>query len=104
MGFDLSGLLQQYLGSNAPSTNDAQSHFDQVAQNVSPSTLSQGLAAMFHSDQTPSLGHSASRLFGQANSNQQAGMLNQLIAGMGLGGFVLAIKQRWWCGNSLSIG
>ena len=38
---------------------------------------------MFHSDQTPSLGHSASRLFGQANSNQQAGMLNQLIAGMG---------------------
>ena len=37
---------------------------------------------MFHSDQTPSLGHSASQLFGQANSNQQAGMLNQLIADM----------------------
>ena len=47
---------------------------------------------MFHSDQTPSFGQSASQLFGQANSNQQAGMLNQLIAGMGLGGFVLAIK------------
>ena len=37
---------------------------------------------MFHSDQTPSLGHSASQLFGQENPNQQAGMLNQLIAGM----------------------
>ena len=83
MGFDLSGLLQQYLGGNAPSTNDAQAHFDQVAQNASPSTLSQGLAAMFHSDLTPSFGQSASQLFGQANPNQQAGMLNQLIAGMG---------------------
>ena len=82
MGFDLSGLLKQNLG-NAPSTNDAQAHFDQVAQNASPSTLSQGLAAMFHSDQTPSFGQSASQLFGQANPNQQAGMLNQLIAGMG---------------------
>ena len=83
MGFDLSGLLQQYLGGNAPATNDAQAHFDQMAQNASPSTLSQGLAAMFHSDQTPSFGQSASQLFGQANPNQQAGMLNQLIAGMG---------------------
>lgn len=83
MGFDLSGLLQQYLGGNAPSTNDTQAHFDQVAQNASPSTLSQGLAAMFHSDQTPSFGQSAFQLFGQANPNQQAGMLNQLIAGMG---------------------
>ena len=83
MGFDLSGLLQQYLGGNAPSTNDAQAHFDQVAQNASPSALSQGLAAMFHSDQTPSFGQSASQLFGQANPNQQAGMLNQLITGMG---------------------
>ena len=54
-----------------------------MAQNASPSTLSQGLAAMFHSDQTPSFGQSASQLFGQANPNQQAGMLNQLIAGMG---------------------
>ena len=87
MGFDLSGLLQQYLGNNAPFTNDAQSHLDQVAQNASPSTLSQGLAAMFHSDQAPSLVHGASQLFGQANPNQQAGMLNQLIAGMG----------QWFC-------
>ena len=83
MGFDLSGLLQQYLGGSVPSADDAQAHFDQVAQNASPSTLSQGLAAMFHSDQTPSFGQSASQLFGQANPNQQAGMLNQLIAGMG---------------------
>ena len=37
MRFDLSGLLQQYLGGNAPSTNDAQAHFVQVAQNASPS-------------------------------------------------------------------
>lgn len=83
MGFDLGGLLQQYLGGNNPSAADATAHFDQAVQNASPSTVSQGLSAMFHSDQTPPFGQSAAQLFGQANPNQQAGMLNQLIAGMG---------------------
>ena len=63
MGFDLSGLLQKYLGGDAPPTNDAQAHFDQVAQNASPSKLSQGLAAMFHSGKMPSFGQSASQWF-----------------------------------------
>ena len=83
MAFDLGGLLQKYLGGNAPSATDAQAHFDEVAQNSSPSILSQGLSAMFHSDQTPPFSQSASQMFGQANPNQKAGMLNQLIAGMG---------------------
>ena len=82
MAFDLGGLLQKYLGGNAPSATDAQAHFDEVAQNASPSILSQGLSAMFHSDQTPPFSQSASQMFGQANPNQKAGMLNQLIAGM----------------------
>ena len=83
MAFDLGGLLQKYLGGNAPSATDAQAHFDEVAQNASPSILSQGLSAMFHSDQTPPFSQSASQMFSQANPNQKAGMLNQLIAGMG---------------------
>ena len=77
MGFDLSGLLQQYLDGNAPSTNDAQAQFDQVAQNASPSTLSQGLATMFHSIQTPSFGQSAYQLFGkQILTNKLAYSIN----------------------------
>ena len=83
MVFDLGGLLQKYLGGISPSATDAQAHFDEVAQNASPSILSKGLSAMFHSDETPPFGQSASQMFGQANPNQKAGMLNQLIAGMG---------------------
>lgn len=82
MGFSLSGLLQQYLGGNASSAETPE-HFEQAAQGASPSVVSQGLSAMFHSDQTPPFAQMASHLFGQANPSQQAGMLNQLTAGMG---------------------
>ncbi len=83
MGFDLGSLLSQFTGSGTPA--NATDHFDKVAQSASPDLLSQGLSAMFHSDQTPSFGQMAGQLFGQANSNQQAGMLNQMLAGMGPG-------------------
>jgi hypothetical protein len=86
MGFDLGSLLQQYIGgaSSAPA-QDVENHFDQAAQNASPGLLSQGLSALMRSDSTPAFGQIAGQLFGQANPNQQAGMLNQLIAGMGPG-------------------
>jgi len=83
MSFDLAGLLQQVVGSGNPQA--AQDQFHQVAQNASPDLLSQGLSAMFHSDQTPPFGQLAGQLFGQSNPGQQAGMLNQLLAGMGPG-------------------
>ena len=83
MGFDLGSLLSQFtsIGTNASATD----HFDKVAQSASPDLLSQGLSAMFHSDQTPPFGQMAGQLFGQANPNQQAGMLNQILASMGPG-------------------
>jgi hypothetical protein len=80
MGFDLGSLLSQFAGGGTPATPE---HFQQAAQNASPDLLSQGLSAMFHSDQTPPFGQMAGQLFGQANPNQQAGMLNQLLNGMG---------------------
>jgi hypothetical protein len=84
MAFDLGNLLQQYIGgSAAPAPAQAEAHFDQAAQAASPDVLSSGLAAMFRSDATPAFGQMAGQLFGQANPNQQAGMLNSLIAGMG---------------------
>ncbi len=83
MGFDLGSLLSQFTGGGTPT--NAADHFDKVAQSASPDLLSQGLSAMFHSDQTPSFGQMAGQLFGQANPNQQAGMLNQMLAGMGPG-------------------
>jgi hypothetical protein len=85
MGFDFGSLLQQYLGGNTAVSTDVQNHFDQVSQVASPSLISQGLSAMFHSDQTPAFAQMAGQLFGQANPNQQAGMLNQMLSGMSPG-------------------
>lgn len=83
MGFDLGSLLSEFTSAGA-SVNPAD-HFDKVAQSASPDLLSQGLSAMFRSDQTAPFGQLAGQLFGQANPNQQAGMLNQILAGMGPG-------------------
>lgn len=83
MSFDLGSLLSQFTGGGT-STNAAD-HFDKVAQSASTDLLSQGLSAMFHSDQTPPFDQMAGQLFGQANPSQQAGMLNQILASMGPG-------------------
>lgn len=50
MGLDFGSLLQQYLGGGVPNSINAQEHFDQVSKNASPSLVSQGLSAMFHSE------------------------------------------------------
>jgi hypothetical protein len=80
MGFDLGSLISQFTGGAAPNATD---QFHQVAQNASPDLLSQGLAAMFHSDQTPPFGEMAGQLFNNANPDQKAGMLNQLLTSLG---------------------
>ncbi len=83
MVFDLGSLLSQFTGGGTAA--GATDHFDKVAQSASPDLLSQGLSAMFHSDQTPPFGQMAGQLFGQANPSQQAGMLNQILGSMGPG-------------------
>ena len=83
MAFDLGSLLQQYVGGAMPPANQVQEHYDQVSQNAGSDLLSRGLAAAFRSDATPPFGQMAGQLFGQSNPNQQAGMLNTMIAGMG---------------------
>ena len=83
MAFDLGSLLQQYIGGAAAPAGQVENHFDQASQNAGGDLLSQGLAAAFRSDQTPAFGQMAGQLFGQSNPNQQAGMLNTILAGMG---------------------
>lgn len=81
MGFDLGSLLQQYAGGGQPPPN-VDEHFDQVAQNVSPQQMSDGLAAAFRSDSTPPFGQMVGQLFGGSSPIQRAGMLSSLIAGL----------------------
>lgn len=80
---DITGLLQQYTGGAAPAPDQAHQHFDQVAQAVPASTLSQGISAAFNSHETPSFGNMVSGLFTNGNSQQQAGILNSLLASAG---------------------
>ena len=82
MAFDLGNILQQYLG-GSPDPQVAEQHYAQTAQAAPPEVLSHGLSGMFKSDATPPFGQMAGQLFGQSDPNQRAGLLNQLIAGMG---------------------
>ena len=83
-------ILKQYAGDAAPSHEDVTGHFDEVAQAASPADLGNGIAAAFRSDATPPFGQLVGGLFGNSNSQQQAGMLNQLVQALGAGGLASA--------------
>ena len=85
MAFDFGNLLQQVVGGNVPALADVKNHFEQVTQGSDPNLITQGLTAMFHSDQTPPFAQMVGQLFGEANPDQQAGMLNHLLSGIGPG-------------------
>lgn len=76
-------LLQQALGGNTNGNANAEQHFDQVAQQASPSQLSAGLAETMRSKETPPFGHMVSQMFGQSSPTQQAGVLNQILSALG---------------------
>lgn len=77
-------LLKQYAGAGLDQVAaNAPDHFQEVAQNAPPETVSQGLAAAFRSDQTPPFAQMVSQLFSQGNPQQQSGMLNHLLGALG---------------------
>ena len=79
----IGSLVEQFSGGQAtqPAVDDDALH--QVLHNVPQSDLSGGLAAAFRSDQTPAFGQMAAQMFGNANPQQRAGLLNTLIAAAG---------------------
>ena len=84
MGFDLGNLLKQYASAH-PATDQAENDFEQVAQAAPRADLAQGVTEALRSDQTPPFPQMVSQLFGQGDAGQRAGMLNQLIGGIGPG-------------------
>ncbi len=86
MAFDIGNLLQQYLGgaSNAPAGRE-QDDFDQISQNAPRPAIAQGMAEALRSDQTPPFPQMVSQLFDKSDANERAGMLNQLLGGLGPG-------------------
>ncbi len=85
MSFDLGNLLQQYATNHPANADQAVNDFDRVAQNAPTTDLAQGVTQAFRSDQTPPFPQMLGNLFGNSDSNQRAGMLNQLLGGIGPG-------------------
>lgn len=84
IGSDFGRILDQYSdASSAASQPNIEQDFDHVAQQAEPELLEQGLSQAFRSDQTPPFGNMVGQMFGQADSGQRAGMLNQLIGALG---------------------
>lgn len=75
----LMDILNQAIGGG----NVSGQQFDQVAQAVPSNVLADGLAHAFRSDQTPAIGQMVGQLFANSNGQQQAGLLNQIIAALG---------------------
>jgi hypothetical protein len=75
----LMDILNQVVGGGTVSDRQ----FDQVVENAPADVVAAGLAGAFRSDQTPDIGQMVGQLFGNSNGQQQAGMLNQILATLG---------------------
>ncbi len=92
----LMDILKQYAEPSTGHAATSVAHFDEVAQSASPQAVGNGVAAAFHSDQTPPFGDMVGKLFANSNGQQRAGVLNELLASIspsalpGLAGGALA--------------
>lgn len=73
--------------SQAIAANNPDQHFDKVVAHAPANELGKGVAEAFRSDKTPEIGQMVGQLFGNSNSSQQAGMINQVIASLGPAAF-----------------
>ena len=77
-------ILQRYNTADASRIHDtATDDFDKVSGEAPPDLLGQGVGDAFRSDDTPPFEDMVSRMFGQSNPQQRAGVLNQLLRSMG---------------------
>ncbi|MBS1831533.1 MAG: hypothetical protein JST65_02405 [Acidobacteria bacterium] len=82
---DLSDILREY-GSVVDDPNIAgpdrnvENDFDNIAGQLSSSSLAGGLAEAFRSDQTPPFASMLGGLFGNSSGSQQASVLNTLLS------------------------
>jgi len=84
LGFNIGRILEQYSGARPDQQSpQVERDFDDIAQNTPQEELSRGLSETFRSDQTPPFGNMVGQLFGQADTHQRTGMLNQLLGSVG---------------------
>jgi hypothetical protein len=83
-------ILKQYSNPSKTSPGDVAGHFESVAQQASPQELGSGIAAALRSNATPPFGQAVGNLFGQSNPDQKAGVLNEILKGLGPTGLATA--------------
>lgn len=83
MGFDLGGLLHQYVNGVDANTHLAQEHFRQASDNAPVNLVRLGLVAAVRSAATAPFAQMARQLFSESDARQRCGLLDQLVAGIG---------------------
>lgn len=78
------------VGGN-PSESEVHTAFDRVTQSAPQTSLADGLAHAFQSDQTPPFEQMVANLFAHSNPEQKAGLLNQLMNALGPAGVSQAL-------------
>ncbi|RPH66377.1 MAG: hypothetical protein EHM78_23680 [Myxococcaceae bacterium] len=78
----LSQVLKSVTAGNA-SDVDVDSAYDRVAGEIPSGDLSEGIAHVFNSDQTPAFEQMLGGLFNQSSPDQKAGLLTQILGALG---------------------
>ena len=100
---EIANVLQNYSQGGQPAAGaDVDAHFHQVAQTAPPADLASGIAAMFHSDQTPPFAQMVGQLFSNSNGAQRASLLNTLLSSGAASGILSQLSQT--AGISLPAG
>ena len=99
---DLGDIVKRAASGNAPA-EEVHDAFDRVAPAVPQSTLADGLAHAFNSDQTPPFGQMLSELFARSSPEQKAGILNRIIGSLGSGGLGSVLGSTGGLGGLSSI-
>ena len=85
------GAVLQRVNSGKANEGEVHAAFDQVAKGVPSSSLADGIAHTFRSDQTPAFEQMVGGLFSQSSGEQKAGILNPVLATLGGGGVTQAL-------------
>lgn len=105
-GSDFGRILDQYSDAAAQTSppQQVEQDFDEVSRQADPDMLEQGFNQAFRSDQTPPFGNMIGQMFGQADSGQRAGILNQLIGALGPAVIGSMLGGRGGLGSQAGLG
>jgi hypothetical protein len=89
------GSLGADLASGRISESQVHQAFDETVREVSPATLANGLSEAFRSDRTPPFEQMLTGLYRRSNPAQKAGLINQILAGLGAVGAAQVLPSGW---------